>query len=93
MIGGRPWVDPRYLKTLLQNPAARGQYQKPQLSGRERAVLGGILEGLTNKEIGQRVRISESAVKAALQLLFDKTGVRTRTQLVRVALEQYRDEL
>jgi two-component system nitrate/nitrite response regulator NarL len=37
--------------------------------------------------------ISESAVKNTLQHLFAKTEVRTRGQLVRVALEQYRDLL
>jgi DNA-binding CsgD family transcriptional regulator len=37
--------------------------------------------------------ISESTVKNALQQLFAKTSVRTRAQLVRVALEQYRDAL
>ena len=35
--------------------------------------------------------ISESAVKNTLQQLFAKTGVRTRSQLVRVALESYRN--
>ncbi len=35
-----------------------------------------------------RLNLSESAVKAALQVLFNRTGVRTRSQLVRVALEQ-----
>jgi two-component system, NarL family, nitrate/nitrite response regulator NarL len=37
--------------------------------------------------------VSESSVKATLQQLFEKTGVRTRSQLVRVALEQYKDQL
>jgi two-component system nitrate/nitrite response regulator NarL len=32
-------------------------------------------------------------VKAALQQLFGKTGVRTRSQLVRITLERYRNEL
>jgi len=36
---------------------------------------------------------SESSVKATLQQLFSKTGVRTRSQLVRVALERYKDLL
>ena len=35
------------------------------------------------------VAISEASVKSALQQLFVKTGVRTRSQLVRVALEEY----
>jgi DNA-binding CsgD family transcriptional regulator len=50
--------------------------------------LQGVFEGLTNKEIGVRLDISESSVKAALQQLFQKTGVRTRSQLVRIALEE-----
>jgi Bacterial regulatory proteins, luxR family/Ribbon-helix-helix protein, copG family len=51
------------------------------------------LEGLTNKQIADHLDVSESSVKATLQQLFDKAGVRTRSQLVRVALEQYRDQL
>ncbi|MBL9081411.1 MAG: ribbon-helix-helix protein, CopG family, partial [Planctomycetales bacterium] len=45
------------------------------------------------KEIAAELGISESAAKASLQQLFAKTGVRTRSQLVRVALEQHRDLL
>jgi two-component system nitrate/nitrite response regulator NarL len=60
---------------------------------RERRVLSFVFEGLANKQIGDRLQISESAVKACVQQLFAKTGVRTRSQLVRIALEQYRDQL
>lgn len=63
------------------------------LTERERQVLSFIFEGLANKQIADRLQISESAVKACLQQLFVKTGVRTRSQLVRIALEQYRNEL
>ena len=52
-------------------------------------MLKGVFEGLTNKEIAARLAISESYVKAVLQQLFAKTGVRTRSQLVRVALERH----
>jgi len=55
---------------------------------RENQVLQGVFEGFSNKEIGARLDISESSVKAALQQLFHKTGVRTRSQLVRIALEE-----
>jgi two-component system nitrate/nitrite response regulator NarL len=64
-----------------------------RLSERERQVLSFILEGLANKQIADRLQISESAVKATLQQLFAKTGVRTRSQLVRIALEQFRNQL
>jgi DNA-binding NarL/FixJ family response regulator len=52
-------------------------------------VLKSVFEGLTNKEIAAALQISESSVKAVLQQLFDKTGVRSRSQLVRIALEQH----
>jgi PAS domain S-box-containing protein len=64
-----------------------------QLSARETDVLRLLVQGLANKEIAARMEISESAVKNTLQQLFGKTGVRTRSQLVRVALEQYRNVL
>jgi two-component system nitrate/nitrite response regulator NarL len=54
-------------------------------------ILRFLLGGLANKEIAAQLRVSESAVKASLQSLFAKTGVRTRSQLVRIALEKYSD--
>ena len=39
------------------------------------------------------MHIRETAVKSLLQTLFRKTGVHARSQLVRVALEKYREEL
>lgn len=69
------------------------QKERPSLSSRESEVLRLVVQGLANKEIASRMEISESAVKNALQQLFGKTEVRTRSQLVRVALERYRDLL
>ena len=63
------------------------------LNARELEVLRLLVQGLANKEIADRMKMSESAVKNTLQQLFSKTGVRTRSQLVRVALEQYRELL
>jgi PAS domain S-box-containing protein len=63
------------------------------LNNREMDVLRFLVQGLANKEIAMRMEVSESTVKNTLQQLFAKTTVRTRAQLVRVALEQYRDLL
>ena len=48
--------------------------------------------GLTNKAIA-RLDAAEGAVKPALRQLFDKLGVRTRAQLIKIALEEYRNDL
>jgi PAS domain S-box-containing protein len=65
----------------------------PTLNTRELDVIRLLVQGLANKEIAGRMEISESTVKNTLQQLFAKTNVRTRAQLVRVALENYRGEL
>ena len=67
--------------------------ERPALNARELDVLRLVVQGLSNKEIASSMNISESAVKNTLQQLFGKTEVRTRSQLVRVALERYRDLL
>lgn len=63
------------------------------LSEREKGVLRFVVQGLTNKEVATRMNVSESVVKNTMQQLFAKAGVRTRSQLVRVALERYRNIL
>jgi DNA-binding NarL/FixJ family response regulator len=63
-----------------------------KLTDRELAVLQHVVDGLMNKEIADKLEVSESAVKASLQQVFAKTGVRTRSQLVRFALEHYGDQ-
>jgi two-component system nitrate/nitrite response regulator NarL len=96
VMSGKVWLEQQYLRTIFDSPLAEkhgGRPQHQQLSERERRVLNYILEGLTNKQIASHLDISESSVKAALQQLFDKAGVRTRSQLVRVAIEQYRDQI
>ena len=66
----------------LQDPSVNGVLEE-----RERNVLLGILGGLTNKKIGASMGLSESSVKNIVQRLFGRAGVKTRSQLVRVALE------
>jgi DNA-binding NarL/FixJ family response regulator len=67
--------------------------RKRSFTDRDRDVVRAVLQGLANKEIAARLDISESAVKASLQTLFAKMGVRSRSQLVRAALEEFRDVL
>ena len=54
---------------------------------RQRQVLHAVFEGQTNKQIAAELQVSEGAIKATVQQLFRKARVRTRAQLVRVAIE------
>ena len=79
--------------TDASNPPSSEYPERAALNNRETEVLRLLVQGLANKEIAAQMEISESAVKNAIQQLFAKTGVRARSQLVRVALEQYRSIL
>jgi two-component system nitrate/nitrite response regulator NarL len=82
------------MKVLLEAEAAlKSQEARSGLTAREMEVLQGVFQGLANKEISARLKISEGAVKAVVQQLFRKNSVSTRGQLVRVAMEKYREEL
>jgi len=89
VMAGETWLDQGSIQALVE-ATKRPQRLDPTrpFTERENQVLRGVFEGLSNKEIGARLNISESSVKAALQQLFQKTGVRTRSQLVRIALEE-----
>jgi DNA-binding NarL/FixJ family response regulator len=91
VTSGEMWLDPRAVRSLVAGVHDKSEEQQTaqSLTPRERSVLKAVFEGLTNKEIAGNLQISESSVKAALQQLFDKTGVRTRSQLVRIAIEQH----
>ena len=89
---GDVWVDPKVIQLLADQLVERypqlddHRFDSP-LEDRERKVLLGILGGLTNKKIGNNMGLSESSIKNLVQRLFVKAGVKTRSQLVRVALE------
>jgi len=94
VMAGKVWLDQEQLQTALKSEAVTLLENHGRLfTQREQQVLSGVFEGLANKEIAGRIGVSESSVKATLQQLFSKTGVRTRSQLVRIVLEQYRDQI
>jgi DNA-binding NarL/FixJ family response regulator len=91
IANGEMWLDSRAVRSLVAGAQVKSETEEAAqaLTPRERNVLKAVFEGLTNKEIAANLQISESLVKAVMQQLFDKTGVRTRSQLVRIAIEQH----
>lgn len=93
---GEMWLDSGVVRGLVGLGGPESEVREPaaeaaqdNLSPREMSVLRGVFEGLSNKEIAQKLAVSEGTIKAVLQQLFARTGVRTRSQLVRIAVEQY----
>ena len=86
VASGEVSVDQKVIQLIADRYPQREDQCLGSLTKREQTVLRGLLDGLTNKKIGRQVGLSESAIKGTLQQLFDKAGVRTRSQLVRAAL-------
>lgn len=93
VLAGKVWFDRELLQEAMGGAGSHQESEAGHFTERERHVLSCVFEGLANKEIAERIGVSESSVKATLQQLFSKTGVRTRSQLVRIALEQYRNQI
>lgn len=88
---GEVWIDSATLHSMLEGRRSRDEALRrgKPLTERQTEVLRGILDGLANKEIAWKMNTSESSVKAVIQELFQKAGVRTRSQLVRIAIEKH----
>jgi two-component system, NarL family, nitrate/nitrite response regulator NarL len=88
---GEMWLDKEIMRSLIADSSEKlGLDQSVRLlSERQHQVLSSILDGLANKEIAAKLQVSETSIKATVRELFNKAGVRTRSQLVRIAIEKY----
>jgi DNA-binding CsgD family transcriptional regulator len=96
---GRRWRRTREVVVVREVPGPRapgptepfvvdgGKLRELGITPREHEILGLIAEGLSNREIGARVFISENTVKTHSSRLFDKLGVSRRVQAVQRARE------
>jgi len=84
---GEVWVDKHTVKDLLQGINALNSGRTSVLSDREKDVVALIGQGFRNKEVAQRLKISEPTVKSHLNRIFRKLNVRTRSELVAYSIK------
>jgi DNA-binding NarL/FixJ family response regulator len=68
-----------------QERAAQGKLIETVLTDREREVMFLVADGLTNKEIGQRLKLTEGTIKIHLHNIYHKAAVANRTALAALA--------
>jgi two-component system nitrate/nitrite response regulator NarP len=75
---GEEWIDSQ----LKEQPGLPGKARRGiTLSPRERDLVSLVRQGLRNRDIAQRLGITEGTVKVYLHSIFEKTGVANRTEL------------
>ncbi len=94
---GEGYVSPSLAAKILSQQKSRSANSEPpapmaELTAREQEIMSHVVHGLTNKEIAQRLSLSETTVKHHVSSIMLKTRARNRTELVRVELGRSLDD-
>ena len=77
---GRNWIDPE-LRERIAELTANAPPERPALAPRERELIKCVRQGLRNREIAAQLGVTEGTIKVYLHNVFDKLGVKNRTEL------------
>ena len=96
VAGGEVWLDSHLTAAVMREfsePAPPPREQpKSLLGGRERELVSLVCQGFRNKEIAEKMFISEQTVKNHLHNIFDKLGVSDRLELALYAIHKKLNE-
>lgn len=88
ILRGDLYVDPSLVRTLIGEPrraAPNSPAATEALTPRETEILKLIVEGNTNRQIGEQLKISFRTVEGHRANIADKLGLHSRVELVRYA--------
>lgn len=85
---GMRTLAPDVAATLEERDGGPPPLKGGELTGREREVLGLIVEGLSNADLAARLAISPNTAKNHVASILAKLGVASRTQAVRIAIRR-----
>jgi two-component system response regulator DevR len=90
---GRSLIDPAVIAQVMDRvrDGSPTDNRLAALTTREREVLGLIAEGLSNRQIGERMFLAEKTVKNYVSSLLSKLGMERRTQAAVFAAEVGKD--
>src|ERR1700733_7149440 len=90
VFAGEIWLDNRMtaevMKAFSKSSESGQRREKPLLSDREKEIVQLVAQGFRNKEIGEKLFISEQTVKNHLHNIFDKLGLSDRLELALYAI-------
>jgi len=88
VMSGQIWIDNNRIKSIVRNgDAGKPATLDQSFSKREREIIVCVSQGLTNRNIAEKVHISEQTVKTHLSRIFRKARISRRSQLVPLAMK------
>jgi two-component system, NarL family, response regulator DevR len=93
VAAGQSLLDPAVIARVLQRlrEGSRPPDELAALTEQERKILACIAEGMTNRQIGERLFLAEKTVKNYVSSLLAKLGLERRTQAAVLATRLFRD--
>jgi DNA-binding NarL/FixJ family response regulator len=94
VAAGQSLLDPQAASKVMRRMRDQATEADPLggLTGQERRILELIGEGLTNRQIGERMFLAEKTVKNYVSALFAKLGMERRTQAAAFAVRVFDDQ-
>jgi|SRR5215216_4007664 len=87
LIDDYHWIR-RRLRTIVWMQWKRGRARFAILTSRQRDVMILVSQGLSNKQVAERLNITEGTVKVHLHRIYSRTGLQNRTALSSFAMRQ-----
>jgi len=78
---GGTWMDPELAARVQELAETYGSRRRPGLAPREKQLIRFVRQGLRNREIAEKLGVTEGTVKVYLHSVFEKLGVKNRTEL------------
>lgn len=90
VYNGEEVLDPRVLGIVVNRfrDLSKKESRKLLLTPQEIVIIGYVSEGLTNKQIAQKMFLSDNTIKRHLQDIMNKLGVSNRAELVSKAMKE-----
>ena len=95
VMAGQYWLDrssvsdlAQQLHSLTRQSAVAGHQAAFGLTAREFQIISGVLAGYSNKDIAEKLSISDQTVKNHIRAIFDKLGVSSRLELALFAMKR-----
>jgi two-component system, NarL family, nitrate/nitrite response regulator NarL len=85
VLAGQRWLDPSLMDQAMAAQAPADENVLTQLSARDQSIVKLVVSGLRNRDIGERLGMTEGNVKVTLHRIYERLGVANRVELAMLA--------
>lgn len=85
VLAGQRWLDPSLMEQAMAARTPAADNMLTQLSARDQSIVKLVVSGLRNRDIGERLGMTEGNVKVTLHRIYERLGVANRVELAMLA--------